>query len=405
MAPADRSRAHLRQTAQRQAGLHPPGRRQPAIRHGNASAVLRAVLSLGSAARSEIATATGLSPVSVGRQVTDLIEVGLLRQQPPVGSELGRPRRPIEIDLHGHRVAGIHIGLRRTSIGVTDLRGNLLNRLELTHDTTDPAVILEQAAVAIEKLPERPIGVGVAVGGWVQPVDGTVVENDALGWRNVAAGPILNQRLQVPVWVESNVRAMALAESWLGGGSEAASLAYVFVGNVIGAGIVIGRALHRGPQGAAGALAHIPLSDRGVRCQCGRDGCFQALASDTAVLTLAAALKLPTGGELSRLITLAREGNVEADRLLRTRARQVGEGVALLVDLLNPDLVVMAGSGALDAPEYLPVIRAEAAARAHTDFDPDRLIVGSSFGADAIVVGPCGLVLDAVYQSPIEVVA
>jgi predicted NBD/HSP70 family sugar kinase len=383
--------------------LHPAGRRQPAIRHGNASAVLRAVLSLGPAARSEIAAATGLSQVSVGRQAADLIAAGLLREQAPVpSSDLGRPRVPLEIDLNTHRVAGIHIGLRRTSLGVTDLRGNLLQRIELNHHSTDPAEIVEQAAQAIERLQRRPLGLGVAVGGWVRSETGTVVENDALGWRDVPLGTALRQRLQIPTWVESNVRAMALAESWLGGGEAAASLAYVFVGNVIGAGLVIGRALHRGPQGAAGALAHIPLSDRSVTCQCGREGCFQALASDSALVARAEDQKLSTGGDLSHLIALARAGNQAADALLRTRARHIGEGIALLVDLLDPELVVLSGSGTLDAPEYLDEIRREAAARAHTDFDPSNLIVPTRFGADAVVVGPCGLVLDAIYQRPIE---
>ncbi|MBJ7603387.1 MAG: ROK family protein [Candidatus Dormibacteraeota bacterium] len=384
--------------------LHPPARRQPAIRQGNASAVLRAVLAHGSAARSEIAAATGLSAVSVGRQVTDLIGAGVLRELSPVGAELGRPRVPLEIDLHGHRVAGIHIGLHRSSLGVTDLRGNLLRRIELTHDSTEPRPILEQAAQAVETLPERPIGLGIAVGGWVQPIDGTVVENDALGWRNVEVGTLLRERTGVPVWVESNVRAMALAESWLGGGSQAASLAYLFVGNVIGAGIVIRRALHRGPQGAAGAIAHVPLSDRGVTCQCGREGCFQALASDAAVLARADELGLDGTRDLAGLIAIARGGNTQAQGLLRRRARHVGEGVALLIDLLNPELVVLAGSGALDAPEYLKDLRQEASAKAHTDFEAERLIVPSSFGADAIVVGPCGLVLDAVYQRPTELI-
>src|SRR5207249_228669 len=140
---------------------------------------------------------------------------------------------------------------------------------------------------------------------------------------------------------------------------------------------------------AAGALlAHLPLSDLSVTCACGRQGCFQALASDVALLERAGA------ASIAGLVEAARAGDATADDLLRRRARHVGEAVAILIDLFDPDLVVLGGSGTLTAPEYIADIRAEAAGRAHLGFDPDHKIVPTAFGEAELVVAPAALILE-----------
>jgi predicted NBD/HSP70 family sugar kinase len=375
------------------------------MRGSNASAVLQAVLTAGPVARADLARLTGLSPVSVTRQVSSLMGARLLRELPPVGSDLGRPRVPVDLDLEAHSVLGVHIGLLRTSLGLVDIRGHPLTSRDLPHTSREPVAILEQAAIAIPEFLARharetpPLGIGLAVGGWVDPERGEVIEHDALGWRRVPVRAFLAEWLAHSVWVDSNVRAMALAEVWFGRGSGAESLIHVFVGSVVGAGIVLRRNVHRGAQAAAGALAHLPLSDRSVMCACGRQGCFQALASDVALLERTGA------ASIGELVEAARAGDSGVDDLLRRRARHIGEAVGILIDLFNPDLVVLGGSGTLTAPEYVPEIRAEAARRAHLGFDPESTIVPTAFGEAELVVAPAALILEALYQRPLELVS
>ncbi|MER5867987.1 ROK family transcriptional regulator [Kitasatospora sp. NPDC002040] len=402
-------------------GLVTAGQRAELMRQGNASAVLRAVLAHGPVSRAEIARHTGLSAPSVTKLASALLEADLLNELAPMEPTQGRPRVPLRVD--GDRIValGLHIGLLRTTFGLVGLDGSVIAERELPHHELpdlSPARVIEQAgrgvrAFLAEKLDgRRLVGTGVSIGGWVDGAKGRVVEHGPLGWRDVSLLDQLAGSLPGPLVLEQTVRAIARAELWFGAGREVDDFVLVFIGNVLGAAIVVDRTVHRGPGAAAGAIEHLlATDDPEVRCPVCGAGCLNATASDTALVTRARQLGVipddPADGDalaLERLVALARPagsgtGDEQAQELLRIRARRVGRAVGTIVDLINPSRVVLAG-GILVADEYLDELRTEVGRRSHRGLAVADDIVPAVFGARTLVRSSAVPVLERVITEP-----
>lgn len=268
----DRS-AQREQRKQRPQGLITTGQRAEYMRQGNASAVLRAVLAYGPVSRAEIVRHTGLSAPSVTKLTAVLIEAGLLAELAPAEPTQGRPRVPLRVDGEHTVALGVHIDLLRTTFGLVGLGGRIIAEREIVHPA-DPArlgprELVGRAAEAIgtflrERLGERRlVGTGVSIGGWVDGASGLVVEHGPLGWRDVPLLAEFGDRLPGPVVLEQTVRAIARAELWFGVGREVDDFVLVFLGNVLGAAIVVDRTVHRGPgRRPAGSSTCRPLMTR-----------------------------------------------------------------------------------------------------------------------------------------------
>jgi predicted NBD/HSP70 family sugar kinase len=379
-------------------------------RTANASAVLQAALDHGPVARSTIARLAGLSPAAVSRLCADLAAAGLLREVPEVAPPkgVGRPHVPVDVDT-GRRVAcGLHIAVRYATLALVDLRGRVIAREQLDHQPGGPEQVLRRIA---RRIPEFiagqaggrvPLGLGVASGGWVDRGDGLIMENAPLGWRGVPVRELLAAATGLPVYVDSHSRALARAEQMFGDVRARASVVHLFVGNVVDAAFATGGTVHHGPRSAAGAVAHLPLADRADPCACGRRGCLQAAVSDRALGQRAAAAGITPGPAFLALLTAARAGDRRALRLFRERARLVGAAAALLLDVLNPELLVVTEAGAIYLPECLDELRAEVKARSRLCRDPGHSIVATSFGEDALPVAASAVLLDAVYDNPLR---
>ncbi|PYC77816.1 NagC family transcriptional regulator [Streptomyces tateyamensis] len=409
-------------TKQQPQGLITAGQRGESMRQGNASAVLRAVLAYGPVSRAEIARHTGLSAPSVTKLTGALIGAGLLGELAPVEPTQGRPRVPLRLDPERTVALGVHIGALRTTYGLVSLDGRILAEREHSHgraaaDLT-PQRIAAQAAEGVrafldERLDgRRLLGTGVSIGGWVDGERGLVVEHGPLGWRGVPLLAELAGLLPGPVLLEQTVRAIARAELWFGVGREVDDFVLVYLGNVLGAAIVVDRTVHRGPGAAAGGIEHLlATDDPAVRCpQCGT-GCLSAAAGDTALIAEArrAGVLAPEPGagpalDLERLVAAARPagsgtGDEVAQQLLSRRARRAGRSVATLVDLLNPSRVVLAG-GILVAEEYLDELRAEVAGRSQRGAGVAADIVPAQFGSRTMVRSSAVPVLERVITEP-----
>jgi predicted NBD/HSP70 family sugar kinase len=176
----------------------------------------------------------------------------------------------------------------------------------------------------------------------------------------------------------------------------------MFVGNVVDAAFATGGTVHHGPRSAAGAVAHLPLRDRGDPCACGRSGCLEAAVSEAALVRRAAAEGIIDAPAFSALLAAAKTGRPGAVALLHERARLVASAAAMLVDVLNPELLVVAEAGAVHLPGCLGVMRAEIAARARTCPDPAHMVVPTSFGGDVLPLSAATVMLDAVYAEPLQ---
>lgn len=380
------------------------------LARSNVAAIVGAVLDRGPLPRARIADTTGLSAAAVTRLTARLIAAGLIRELPAVlgPHDSGRPRIPLDLDTEDRLAVGIHIGLLRTEIGLVDLRGEVFARSVLTHRSTEPGAVVRQAAVGAESLLEREglgrtvLGYGVGVGGWVDSESGVVVEHASLGWSEVPLRALLAERFAQPVLLDSAVRGTARAECLFGAAAGAASIVELFIGNVVDAAVVIDRKVHRGPRGGAGRLTHLPIQGaRGAVCVCGRRDCAQAVISDAAILGLARERGLAgPKDELGDLVARSGAGDRGAAEVLRERGRRVGQVAALLLDIVNPELVVVAG-GPLATAEHLASAQRELVHRHRAEQDTARL-VPSALGEHSLVIACATVFLDAYYADPLS---
>ncbi|RKE17209.1 ROK family protein [Streptomyces sp. TLI_171] len=376
-----------------------PGPQPVADRPDHAAAVLRAVLDRGPVARTAIVRATGLSAAAVSRHTADLIGMGLL-WQPPESAQPprpGRPSIPLDIDSSHHLAAGVHIAVPHLTFSLTDLRGRVVASAHLPR-ADRPGEVLGEVAARLPAFLSRHaagrsvLGLGVVTGGWVDPEAGVLVENAALGWRDVPVRDALRRAVRLPVHVEGHARALAHAEMLFGRvGAEV--LVHLFVGNAVDAAIATGGVLLQGRRHGTGGIAHLPVPGSSRPCPCGRTGCLQATVSDRVLAATAVAEGVVPRADVQLLVRAAHEGDERAVELCRSRLRMVARAVRPMLEVISPHAVVLTEAATLQLPHLLPELSRELG-RA------DNLVRAGSFGPDTLAVAAAVPVLAAVYQDP-----
>ncbi|MBS1695261.1 MAG: ROK family protein [Actinobacteria bacterium] len=393
----------------------------PSLRVADAAAasVFAAARTRGPIARDTIAKVTQLSIATVNRQVTALLEAGVLRERADlaISGAIGRPRVPVEVNHEPYLTLGLHIGARTTSIVATDLFGRTLDVVETpTPRGSQDAALASLAGSARRYLSRwhrrRPLWVGVAAGGVVDGVAGHL-DHARLGWSDAPVGPVLADALGLPVSMASHVDAMAGAELLLGvrrlrgadaagrGGGLAAGQSptslYVYARETVGYALSIGGRVHS-PASGPGTIAALPAHSDLL----GGGGLLESTVSDEAVLTAARKLRVvPAEGPastLSAVLRAARQGDQRARELLGERARVLGEAVALLRDLLNPDDLVVGGQAFTEYPETMAQVEQAFAARSVL---APRDIRVTAFGNRVQEAGAGVVSLGGIYADPI----
>ncbi|MFF4499871.1 ROK family protein [Streptomyces sp. NPDC001401] len=371
-------------------------------RRTSASVVLRSVLEHGPVARSTIARLTGLSPASVTDYCARFTELGLIRESdaPRRSNGVGRPHVPVDLDDSRFVVGGVHVAVPYTTVALLDLRGRVVARRELKHERTDPGWVLARAAEGLAALlaanPRcRALGVGVAVGGWVDRESGTVVEHPLLGWRDVAVREVLGRRTGLPVHVDGHARALVNGERLFGLARSSGSVLHLFVGNVVDAAFATGDEVHHGPRSQAGAIAHLPVPGGTEPCDCGRIGCLQAELSERTLCRRAREAGVVAGVNPMHVVTAADGGDPEAVRLLVERAHAVGQASRLLLDVLNPETVVVSELGIIHRADCLDALR--------QGVGDERAVsvVPTSFPESILAVAGGSVALDVLYRDPL----
>lgn len=313
---------------------------------------------------------------------------------------------PIDIRADGFVALGVHLGQRRANLGLVDLRGTVIARAEFRYKSTQPHSVMSGVArtaqALLDRSPEgaRFIGTGIAVGGHVDPGTGIAVHNPGLGWTNVPLRDALVERgLPGPTFVQSTWRGLAQTELLLGRTCKAQDFLLLFVGNLIGAAIVIDGKIHTGSRSAAGDIAHIAVSQRGRPCpECRQRNCLVTVAGDQAVLHRAAedGLLPPDASDDQLAEFVATTTSSTQRRLLRPRARAIGEVVASMIDVLDPETVILADP-MYEVPGYRQDLFAGASRRRPTDLASSRLL---HVAPDAVLPAAIAA-LDAFYDDPL----
>jgi predicted NBD/HSP70 family sugar kinase len=324
---------------------------QTTVRALNRRLLLRLLRERGPMSRTDLAELSGLSNGAITRIVADLIDEGYLWEQ-AVGDSTGG-RRPVLLDLDtsARVVAGLKLMDDAILAVLVDTKGVVVThgRAALRSHRTD--VVLSQAAALIDKLLARAsradedlTGIGLCMPGVVDWQTGFCKVSPYFGWRDVPVAKLLYELTNVPVAVDNDVNALAVAESLFGRGRRIRDFVVITMGRGVGAGLVHDGSVYRGHNGGAGEFGHIASEVGGRRCECGKRGCLEAYVSEPALL----AQLREMGGRYAELdiegfLTLARSGDKNAKKLYDDTTMRLGSGIATLVNVLNPELIVVGG--------------------------------------------------------------
>lgn len=385
------------------------------MRELNRSLVLDLIKQGSPISRASIAKATDLAKPTVSAIVDDLVRDGLVREigmgQPTRGG--GRPPILLEFNRRSQFVVGVQVGVRRTTVVVADASGEEVGRLQRPTAKRRPAEALaklaQQITDAIEEsgvAAKRVAAVGVCVPGLVDFDSGMCLLAPNLGWKNLDVRGPLEAALKVPVYVHNTAQAVAVAENIEGAGQGASDLVLLYVGSGIGAGIVSAGRLFHGAGGIAGEIGHCSIPGATERCNCGKIGCLETVASGPALVHAAeraasgkrkSSLSKLKGEELSAeaIAAAAAEGDAVATEILTNAGRQLGTAASWLVNLLNPEQLIVAG-GLADAGEVLlEPLRATVNELALEQAASRLTIKGSALGQDAETRGAVLLALQS----------
>jgi len=271
---------------------------------------------------------------------------------------------------------GVDIGGSKVAVLVADARRRPLATFQQATDVTSPRHTLNGIVAAIEQALARVpaslaqvTAIGLGLPGRVQPERGLVEAAVNLGWRKMRAGPLLTRRLGVPCRLENDARAAALGAYALAGERRYPNWAYISVGTGIGAGIILGGQLYRGPTGMAGEIGHTIVQPGGPRCPCGLSGCLEALAAGPAIVREARArletapqscgrslLDTPEPLTTARVYAAARSGDAVARVVTQQAGWYLAQAVYNLVMTCNVQRVVFGGGVARAGKAFLDPI-------------------------------------------------
>jgi predicted NBD/HSP70 family sugar kinase len=387
---------------------------QATVRAINRASLLNLLRQHGTLSRQELVNLTGLSSAAVTGVVASLLRQGLVVEARSGEPRGGRPPVLLEIAHLDWHAAGIKVMEHRLEVVLTDLHTETLARSAIKLPEQSPPALARSAAQAVTSLLEstgrtadRLVGIGVAMAGVIDPDRGVCVYSPFLQWQDVPVRGLLEAAISRPVWVDNDVNALATAEMLFGRGQQARNFAVVTVGRGIGAGLVIDGKVYRGNRGGAGEFGHTVTDPNGRECECGRRGCLEAYASEPALIAQGRErfpdLGTP-GSEIAveDLVAVAQRGHEGVRSLLAEAGERVGIGLANLVNLFNPDLLVIGGEGVRLGEHFFGPMKQALRAHIFTGLPVDLPVYIDPWGDDAWARGAAGLAIqESVFARPL----
>lgn len=392
---------------------------QAAMRSAHLGLILRELRTNGGRSRARLAAETGLSKATLTSLIQELAERGLVTESAPDrDGTVGRPG--LIVNLDGRRVAaiGVEINVDYLSVTAVDLTGVVIreNTAPIAAATLSVAAVLDRIAVAVGRVLGSlrdagmiVVGVTVSPPGVIDYDGGTVRFAANLGWRDVPLVAELSDRLgrtAPPVHLENDAKLAALAEygGYVRQGIQ--DLLFLTSDMGVGAGIIAGGQLVRGWSGFSGEVGHLPLDPQNRACGCGRSGCWEKAVGLAAFLELAADpadpvhdLNLPLEDRMAELRRRAAAGDERTVAALAQIGDVLAPGLSILVDVLNPQMVVLGGYYAHFGDYLLEPLAARLADRRMDEGSRVELAV-SGLGVNAAARGGALSGLEMVFTDP-----
>ncbi|MGC4939476.1 ROK family transcriptional regulator [Kribbella sp. DT2] len=376
------------------------------MRRSNRSVILTCIYRQGPLSRYELGRETSLSAASVSNLVGELLEEGIVEEAGSVESDGGRPRVLLRVAPTFGYVVGAEVGETRVRVELFDLAMTVLATVVYPIETPKPApelavkyvlqgldAVIAQAGVRADRV----LGLGVAVAGVVEGPADAVVHAQTLGWDGVPLGAMLAAGTDIPIQVDNGANTLGQAEMWFGAGRGATDAVVALVGSGVGAALVTGGTSYRGTRSSAGEWGHTTIMYGGRRCRCGAEGCLEAYVGADGVLDryrLAGGPAARSDDDEAAFIGLlaAVDSSEIAAKVVEDTIGYLGAGFANLVNLVNPERIVLGGwSGLLLGERYLPQLREAVGKHAlHRPYAQVTIEV-CELGRDAVALGAATL--------------
>lgn len=399
-------------------GVVPRRADRSAIRRNNLEVVARHLAMAGRASRADIATATGLTNSTVARLVSELQDLGLVRDvgTAPVRGA-GRPGAWVELDGTGLLVVGCEVNVHRMVVRVCDLGGRPRARImrhvntasmSSTAATRRLGRLCRQAiGQAMSALPQRTsvVNVVAAVPGAVDGSTQTVIAAPNLRWRNFPLASVLSDILDlpdVPVTVGNDANFAALAEFWCGPHAGVDDLVYITGDVGIGGGLIVGGRLLASANGQAGEVGHMTIDPAGPECACGRHGCWESYVGLDALRAITGQRhgKVSPPAFIASVARLAGTRDPVALTALSSVGTWLGLGLSNLINLLGTQRVILGGYFAELSAWILPAAYASLGEHVFISQPIDSLVATSTLGSDAAATGAALYAIDRLLSDP-----
>lgn len=367
--------------------------------------------------RADLARLLDMSRGMVTSLVRELLDEGLIYEGATGNLPRGRKPRLLHIKAHDRLVVGIDVRRLRTHVILSDFGGDEL-AMEMFQTPKDLEGLLDELEARVTRLISSHAGmgecegVGLVVPGVVDSTSGEVLIAPTLGWRHLDVREMLAARLPVPVQIERDAVACALAKIWLSRRAEPPdNFAYLTVSDGVGAGLVLNGQVVRGREHAAGEFGHIPLNLDGPTCSCGNQGCLEAYASNPATvaryLGREFSARLPGNGQAAKdptvedVISRAKSGDTRAVLALQETGRYLGIGVAGIINALSPEEIIIGGEVTAAWDIVGPVVEKEVAAWVLTEAAATTPITPEPSDRETRLKGAVVLVVGPEFAAPV----
>lgn len=399
------------------------------VKAHNLRAILLSLLFSEPVFRAQLAEDTGLSRTTISNLVDELLAAGIVFERGVEETDgprrVGRPRTAVYLNPEAGYALGAHIGVGVFRVGLVNLRNELLENELCWFDPKTPyEQVFQNIADRLEAIIKKSgvdrnkiIGLGVGPPGVVDYSTGTLNLAPNLNWENIPLRDWFSKKMDMPVVVENNTRAMALAESYFGSGKDSSSLLFVYGRYGVGSGIVVDRQVFRGSRFSAGEIGHtlLVINDS---ADCDIESCTQleSLVSEKALLDQAEAFTKndPEGvlavlladqsyeRKIDALIEAGRQGDPNAIAIFNRASRLLGIALTNLVNILNPERIVLGGMYWQAKDLILPTITDIVTHSVVGEIGEKVIIEGTAFGWRAGLTGACTIALIRLFYSNSE---
>ncbi len=386
------------------------------IREVNLSSVLRLIHQEAPLSRAQLAVKTGLNKSTVSSLVEDLLERNLIHEIGTNSSGTGRPAMLLEINPQAGGIIGVEFGVDFVAIALTDFMGKILFRKDVSVDpeasherTFDQAFeLIDEAMFLCREKNYRILGLSFSIPGTVELGEGLLIFAPNLNWHNIPIRDIFSERTGLRVFVENDANAAAVGEHLFGGAQQLNDFIFVFGGIGLGGGLFLNGQLYRGKGGYAGEIGHTSIMAEPLQlpCSCGNLGCWETYASQESIIRRMQS-RLNNGQKEPPSLPFIKQAADQGDQIaiesISEAGIAMGIGLAGLVNIFNPEKVIVGGPISLVGDYLLPSIKKSVGQHSMPEIAIQTEVNISKFGSDASLIGAAAIVVYDILKNPTHV--